>query len=131
MDISQALFSDLRQAHKRLSEITKEPFTEIVRDATIQRFEFTFELSWKLLHALLKEKSIESFGPKETIRNAAKAGLIQNPAIWLTFLEARNLTTHTYKQEVAEEVYEKAKEFAETLKSILPSLEEAAKSEDL
>ena len=130
MSTSQSLFLDLQKAYSRLSEIFSQPFSEIVQDATIQRFEFTFVLTWKLLNVLLREKGVESFGPKETIRNAAKAGLIHDAAVWLTFLEARNLTTHTYKQEVAREIFEKAKEFVKELGSSIPAMEKAIQAEN-
>lgn len=40
--------AEVRQAAARLREAVAEPENAIVRDAVIQRFEFSFELVWKL-----------------------------------------------------------------------------------
>jgi nucleotidyltransferase substrate binding protein (TIGR01987 family) len=101
----QSLFSDLKKAIGKLGQAAILPASEINRDATIKRFEFCFELCWKLMQAILQEHGIETYGPKGSIREAAKLGLIDNPKIWLEFLKARNLTTHTYEEEIAEKVY--------------------------
>lgn len=42
------------QALATLESALAEPFTIIVRDAIIQRFECTFELAWKLLRKVAK-----------------------------------------------------------------------------
>jgi hypothetical protein len=44
-----ALKNQYQKAVKRLDEILKEEKSDIVRDSAIKRFEFTFDLSWKLL----------------------------------------------------------------------------------
>jgi len=107
----QSLFSDLKKAVNKLEQAALLPASEINRDATIKRFEFCFELCWKLMQAILQENGIEAYGPKGSIREAAKLGLIDNPKIWLEFLKARNLTSHTYEEDVAEKVYNKVKRF--------------------
>jgi len=111
MTKAQSLLSDLKKAVNKLKEAISLPASEINRDATIKRFEFCFELCWKLMQAILQENGIEAYGPKGSIREAAKLGLIDNPKIWLEFLKARNLTSHTYEENVAEKVYNKVKRF--------------------
>ncbi|HCS78741.1 TPA: nucleotidyltransferase [Patescibacteria group bacterium] len=124
MTKTTALFTQLELATERLIEAIALPETQIHRDATIQRFEFTFELAWKLMHAILADNGIEVYGPKNTFREAARLQLIDNVEIWFTFLEARNLTTHTYKEDNAKYVYRKAKEFSQ----LLPEFIEKARS---
>ncbi|MEX0845345.1 MAG: nucleotidyltransferase substrate binding protein [Balneolaceae bacterium] len=89
-----------------------EPVTDIVRDASIQRFEYSFELSWKFMKRYLKEYAgIEEHQIKEIFRQSAKVGLIENPEHWFDYHKARNLTTHTYNEEIAEETFDFAKQF--------------------
>lgn len=102
---------DLQRAFRRLKFALAQPPTKLNRDATIQRFEFTFELAWKLMLSLLNPKKILTKGPRGIIREAARVNLVNNPLAWFKFLEFRNLTTHTYKEELAIEVYQKIPKF--------------------
>lgn len=106
-----SLFDSFQKALLRLKEMAKRPKEEATRDSVIQRFEFCFELAWKLLHAILQDKNLEAYGPKDTIRVSASANLLDDSPKWFEFLAARNLATHTYNEDMSEEVYEKAKEF--------------------
>jgi nucleotidyltransferase substrate binding protein (TIGR01987 family) len=124
----QSLFSDLKKAIGKLGQAALLPASEINRDATIKRFEFCFELCWKLMQAILQENGIEAYGPKGSIREAAKLGLIDNPQTWLEFLKARNLTSHTYEEEVAEKVYNKVKKFNKTAEVFTKNAEKFLKT---
>ena len=53
-----------------------------------------------LLREIKKEEDID----KEVIREMAQAGLINNPEDWFGFLEARNLSSHSYDEEVAKKI---------------------------
>ncbi len=79
---------------------------ELERDGAIQRFEFTFELSWKTMKRILSFKGIELSSPRDVFREAAKLHLIDDPVIWFDFLKKRNLTVHTYNQDCADEIFE-------------------------
>lgn len=122
MDKITSLLEDLKSAQHKLSEALSLPPTEIHKDATIQRFEFTFELSWKLMNAILRENGIEAYGPKNTIREAANLKMIDDVEKWFEFLNARNLTTHVYKKEIAEQVYSSAKEFEKYIKDLIKKI---------
>ncbi len=114
----------LEQAAHRLEEALLSSKTDITRDAVIQRFEFTFELAWKLMQHIAQSESLETYGPKNSIREAAKLGLINNPEVWFKLLKSRNLTTHTYNEDTAEEVYQDAKKF---LPEVVKLIEKAEK----
>lgn len=89
-----------------------EPVDDIVRDAVIQRFEYSFELSWKFMKRYLNEfAGIEEHQIREIFRVSAKIGLINNPENWFNYHKARNLTSHTYNEETAEETFNYAKKF--------------------
>lgn len=100
---------ELKKALHRLKEALVVPKSDIVRDSVIQRFEFTVELSWKVLQRHLKSSGVvESLTPKNVFREAAKLGIVKDPEAWIKFVDARNLSSHTYKESLAEEVYASA-----------------------
>ena len=81
------------------------PQNDRERDGAIQRFEYSFELCWKLAQKMFSSEGIQVHSPKAVIRELASQGLIDNPEDWLDFLEKRNLTSHTYNEKVAEKVF--------------------------
>lgn len=66
--------NQLEDAIDRLSETLRMKPTRVNKDATIQRFEFTFELSWKAMKSLAFIQGIELVSPRESIRTAAQIG---------------------------------------------------------
>ena len=83
-----------------LSEARKRDMTDsFVLSGTSAKFSITFELSWKVMKDILIERyDIRNFvtgSPKETLRQAFKAGLISDEA-WLDMLQARNDLSHDY-----------------------------------
>jgi len=114
---------DLKKATQRLDEALQAEKTDLNRDATIQRFEFTFELTWKTLNNVLKENHVAVLGSKSIFREAAKLGLISSPELWFEFLESRNLTSHTYDLEIAEKVYQSAKKFHSEVLDLIKKIE--------
>jgi len=80
-------------AAARLDEVAALPQTDIVRDAAIQRFEFTFELVWKTLQLYLEHEGFESGSPRAVLKRAFAIRLItdQDEAdVWLQMLDDRN-----------------------------------------
>ncbi len=88
--------------------------TDIERDGAIQRFEYSFELSWKTLKSVLEYLGIEDC---KSPRKALQAGLIQGfiseseQEIWLSMLEERNQTAHIYHEEVAASIFNHLPEY--------------------
>jgi nucleotidyltransferase substrate binding protein (TIGR01987 family) len=100
--------SELQNAVKRLQEAVAQPETDLVRDAVIQRFEFTFELVWKSLKLYLERQGLDCGGPRSTLKKAFAEGLIDTPEeadVWLRMLEDRNLTSHAYDEALATQIY--------------------------
>lgn len=113
----------LIKAHTALQEALKRANMTIeddmLRDACIQRFEFTFELAWKTLKRILAYRGIELNSPRQVFRFAAKEQLIADPELWFDFLEKRNKTTYTYNHEIAKEIFQQLASFeSETNKMI-------------
>lgn len=107
----RAQVEQLTQALDRIEEALALPPTPINKDATIQRFEFSFELAWKLLQSIARQEGQDVYGPRDSLRVALQLGLIEDIEQWLAFQDARNLSTHTYNESIANEVYEQVKLF--------------------
>ena len=103
---------DYHRALLRLqTALTKEAdLDDMYLDATIQRFEFSFELAWKLIKAVLEYEGIEANSPRSSIREGWKQGLISDAEAWLDMMEKRNLSSHTYDENAAREIYREVKE---------------------
>lgn len=99
---------NVRESITRLAEAVERPETELIRDATIQRFEFTFEIVWKTLKLYLEHQGHECGGPRMTLKKAFSEGLIstlEEADDWLQMLEDRNLTSHAYDAYLAGQIY--------------------------
>jgi nucleotidyltransferase substrate binding protein (TIGR01987 family) len=102
---------DYKRASKRLDEAIKlEIHHDIIYDAVIQRFEFTFELSWKLMKMFLEYVGVSEIkSPRATIREAFTYGLIEDGDEWIDMMIDRNKTSHIYDEEEAKLIYMKIK----------------------
>lgn len=89
----------------RLHEALEENETDMVRDALIQRFEFTYELGWKSMFYWLR---IQKENVKEIVRQVIqagfRAGLISDADLWEKIKDYRDETSHTYNESKAIEV---------------------------
>lgn len=115
LDIS-SMKKALDSLEKAVARSKNEPADEELRDAVIQRFEYTYELSWKMLKRVLELESpnpagIDQLSFPDMIREAGERGIIPNVEAWLVYREQRNITSHTYDKEKAESVYKTAIDF--------------------
>lgn len=116
-------YNAFRKAYLKLTEfIEKDDKSEISKAAIIHAYEYTFELWWKTVQRYLEHaESVQDYGPNATIKNAFQYNLIQDGQMWMDMLKDRNLTSHTYKEDIANDIYERIitthinalKEFAE------------------
>lgn len=106
---------ELEKAVKRLKEALDQPKDEFIRDSVIQRFEFCVELSWKTARRLM---GTSTTAPREVIREMGQNAYIDDVPEWLKAIEMRNLSFHTYKEELAEKVYNFVKEFFPKFESL-------------
>lgn len=113
----------LAKAVASLRDALAQPKTPYTRDATIQRFEYTFELSWKTLRRYLAaEAGVDSFNLKDLFRQAGRQGIIADVEAWFTYLKGRNLTSHTYNEKTAEETFRLAAAFLPDTEALLGEL---------
>ena len=101
----EVLLPLFERAVGKLSDALNQEKNEYIRDSAIQRFEFTFELAWKTMKAYLEEQGIRVYSPRESLKGAFQSGLINDDPNWLRTIELRNLTTHTYNESIADEIY--------------------------
>lgn len=73
----------------------------------IQFYEMAFELAWKLMKDYLSDLGFDIKSPRAAIKQAFQSEIITDGHTWIDALEDRNLTTHTYDEEVAKLVIEK------------------------
>lgn len=126
MTKGQSLNEELSRALARLKEALGLPSEDIInQDASIQRFEFTFELSWKLMQEVLIENRVDtSRGVKTIIRDSANLGIIDDPEAWFKFLEDRNITAHTYKESEVRSIYKDIKDFPPLVQNLLDKIKD-------
>lgn len=80
---------------------------DIIKEAVIQRFEFTHELAWKTMREYLKADGIiDIMGSKSTTRAAFNNGLITDGETWMKMIESRNRTVHTYDERILTDEFE-------------------------
>mgnify|MGYP006284598451 CR=1 FL=1 len=100
---------------------------EAVKAGVIKHFEVAYEQSWKFMQRWLRENAApnEAEYPrtrKDLFRMAARYGLISDPEPWFVFADARNISTHTYDEYRADEVYLVAGSFLPHVSELLDNL---------
>lgn len=104
----------------------KTDLNEMEEQGLIQSFEYTYELAWKTLQDLLKEKGyINVVGPNPVIKKSFTDGYISDGKGWMRMHKSRNLTNHTYNKETAEEIILSIRmEYFNLLESLITRLEQ-------
>ena len=104
-----------------------QPDDALIRDALIQRFEYTYELAWKAMKRYLEtahgEESIDRWSRRDLFRVAAEVGLIDDPKPWFEYIRMRNLTSQTYNEETARGVASTIPGFARDCEAFIDELQ--------
>lgn len=125
------MFLDLGEAiekFKHVLALDKSNHSFIV-EATIQVFEYTYELYWKLLKKICYEEGVEVNSPRATFQQAYAMKLIDDEQVWLEIMESRNLTAHIYKQPTANAIYGQCKLYLPVMEAAYGSLKKRYKLE--
>ncbi len=104
-----------------LDEALRLPFSAIVRDAAILRFEYSFESAWNLLKDYLEaHEGIVCDSPEGCFREALQAGLLSRAATetCLIMTDDRNLTSQTYLESLAERIYAQLPAYLTVMQSL-------------
>lgn len=104
-------YENFYKAYLKLKEFLEEDSnTEITRAGIIHAYEFTFELFWKFLQKYLENLGIlEEHGPSAVIKTGFQNGYLEQGQDYMDMLRDRNLIAHTYKEEMAKEIYTRIK----------------------
>lgn len=102
-------FSNYIKAFDQLEKFNeRDDLNEMEKQGLIKAFEYTYELSWKTLQDLLKERGYtDVIGPKPVIEQSFSDGYITDGEAWMRMHTSRNLTSHSYNEETALEIIEK------------------------
>ena len=98
-------YANFHKACERLLEVTEadrfmSDLSELELEGLVQRFEYTFELSWKVLQDLLLYKGYEFMqGPNGTMKMAFEDGLITEHDAWRRMAKSRNTMSHVYDED--------------------------------
>ena len=132
MDRLRKQIEDFRKALNRFEEAVLlanecrgDKLYPFLRDSAIQRFEFTFEIFWKLVKTAMRElEGVKCNSPKSCMRELFRNGYISEDKLHelLKMVDDRNLTVHTYHEEVAEELFGRLRSYAHIMSSVKETL---------
>jgi nucleotidyltransferase substrate binding protein (TIGR01987 family) len=118
-------FSNYKKALLTLSEAADlaatRALSNLEQQGLIQGFEFTHELAWNVLKDYLEEQGfVGIIGSRNATREAFKNALIADGEVWMDMIKARNMTSHTYSNEIAQGIA------TDILQRFYPAFEEMA-----
>lgn len=130
-------FEKALDAFRRSIQVSKTYLTDdhsstdlkdTLRAGVIQHFEFCYELSWKMLKRQLEMDAatpevIDALSYPALIREGAEKQWIVDGAKWLYYRHQRNLTSHTYDETAAIQIYNAALEFYQDARHLLDRLQ--------
>lgn len=107
----QQRFANYKKAVRQLQsavELSKQrELSQLEKQGVIQAFEFTHELAWNVLRDFLQDQGNQDIkGSKDATRAAFKVELIANGEQWMAMIQSRNASSHTYNEQVAEQLVE-------------------------
>lgn len=120
-----------QKALTTLQEVLSETNpTVILRDAAIQRFEYTFEAVWKAGREFLRShEGLDVGSPKGTIRGLFQTGHLNmsQAELGLKMVDDRNLTAHTYNEGLSEQIFKELPKYATLMQSCLAVIRKSLK----
>jgi nucleotidyltransferase substrate binding protein (TIGR01987 family) len=134
MTSQQLDFSSLRNALARLAEGYQRYQTDIsdiqIRDGLIQRYEFTYEISHKMLKRYLEmtaanPEAFDALPFADLIRTGNEQSLLKSDwSAWKIFREMRAKTSHTYDEDIAQTVVRVIPAFIEEIEFLVRQLDQ-------
>ena len=104
-------FDNYQNALKALTEAVdlyrQRPLSKLEKQGLVKAFEFTHELAWNVIKDYFEYQGKTSImGSRDATREAFNRGMITDGENWMEMIRSRNLTSHTYNQETADEIVE-------------------------
>lgn len=98
----------LQQLCKAVELSNQRPLSDLEKQGLIQAFEFTHELAWSVMKDFFSYQGITSImGSRDATREAFQKNLVTDGEGWMEMIQSRNQTSHTYNQNVADEIVER------------------------
>ena len=98
----------LAQLTKAVELAGQRPLSDLEKQGLIQAFEFTHELAWNVMKDYFAFQGNQSItGSRDAVRESFNKGLIADGEGWMEMIKSRNQSSHTYNQNVAEEIVDK------------------------
>jgi nucleotidyltransferase substrate binding protein (TIGR01987 family) len=118
-------YQNLLRAYALFDEgVMAKNLNRLEKEGLIQRFEYTFELSWKTMKDYLEARGIDANYPRDVIKEAFASGLVGSGEVWMEMLERRNLLSHTYDEKSFEMAFELVKgSFYSAIEDLVRKLE--------
>ena len=122
-------FDSFNNALKKLIDVVDnkriDELSDLEKEGLIQRFEYTSELSWKVLKDLLEYKGYDGIsGQNPVLKQSFEDGLIDDHDAWRRLIKSRNITSHVYGESQVEEIVENIYvEYSPLLKKLKQRLE--------
>lgn len=130
-------YANFHKACMKLLEVTEadrflNDLSELEREGLVQRFEYTFELAWKVMQDLLLYKGYEfMLGPNGTLKMAFEDGLITDHDVWRQMAKSRNTLSHIYDEDEVRPIVELIfSDYAPLLKSLDEALGKLKEKEE-
>lgn len=98
----------LRQLTAGVNLCAQRELSDIEQQGLIQAFEFCHELAWNVMRDYFRHQGNSAItGSRDAAREAFSVGLIERGEVWMEMIQSRNLSTHTYNKQVADEIVER------------------------
>jgi len=96
----------LSQLEGAVSLSKQRELSQLEKQGVIQVFEFTHELAWNVLKDYLEDQGEQNIrGSKDATRAAFKVALISDGEMWMSMIQSRNISSHTYDEDTAESLF--------------------------
>ena len=96
----------LSQLEGAVSLSKQRELSQLEKQGVIQAFEFTHELAWNVLKDYLEDQGEQNIrGSKDATRAAFKVALISDGEMWMSMIQSRNVSSHTYDEDTAESLF--------------------------
>ena len=100
----------LKQLDDAMAIIAGRELNELEKQGVIQAFEYNYELAWNVIKDFLEYQGGEGapgiLGSRDAFRLAFRRGLIANGEAWMDMIKSRQLTSHTYNEDVSAQIFE-------------------------
>lgn len=128
MDRMTTKIKDAQKALDTLQDaLSIENPSDLERDGSIQRFEYSFESLWKAAQVyLLEMEKVDAATPRSVFRELHKAQILTEDECmrFLVLADDRNRTTHIYLEDVAKKIYQRLRGYALLMNCLLQRLME-------